>query len=623
MSTQITRQKLREFGLRVAERELEGFQLTGYEDDATARLLIANHLIRQARSATLAPLLPGLLNLKGEPYSLRNYFPFEPFFRTRMSRKTLLLCARQTSKSTSIAARGVIQCNCIPYFSILYITPLYEMIRRFSNNYVRPFIETSPVKSLFMDHTTMNSVLQRTFRNHAQMIFSFCFLDAERTRGIAADNVSIDEVQDIDKDHIPIIRETMSGSRWGGIEQYTGTPKSMENTIQMLWSDSSQAEWATRCEACNHWNIPTLSHDLDQMIGPYSPDISEASPGVICAKCARPIHPRTGCWIHAFPEKRWDFAGYHVPQLVMPMHYADPEKWQILLNKRAGKSNTQEHVFYNEVCGVSFDSGARIVTETDLKRAAILPWANKLEEAKQNQGGYEYKVLAIDWGGGGEERTSFTVFAVMGIRPNGQIDVIYGFRSLTPHDHLKEAKIALNLASLFNCVLIAHDYSGAGALRETFIVQAGYPKARVIPISYVRAAAGTIMRYRDPTLQVPRGYYQVDKTRSLQLTCNQIKTLRLQFFQYDYENSDNEGLMRDFLALVEEKNDTRFGTDTYSIIRDPARSDDFAQAVNIGCCCLWNINDSWPDISAVAHLAISPELESTLRASAPPQIPLV
>ena len=622
MANKYTKQKLLKLGISASSKELAGFNLTGFEDDNTAKIAATGHLMRQGKMATLVPLLPAILSIKGEPYSLNNYFPFEPFFRTRMSRRTLLKAGRQVSKSTSLASRGVVQCNCLPYFSILYVTPLFEMIRRFSNNYVRPFIELSPVKELFYGKGTMNSVLQRSFLNHSQMIFSFAYLDAERTRGISCDLIGYDEIQDLDKDFIPIINETMSGSKYGGIEQFAGTPKTMENTMEALWTDSSQAEWLIKCHhgGCGHWNVPALSHDLEAMTGPYRDDITQDRPGVVCAKCQKFILPRTGRWVHRYQDRRWKFDGYHLPQHIFPMHYGNREKWQILLNKRAGKGNTQTHVYHNEVCGESSDSGSKIVTETDIKNACVLNWRNRLEEAKPQRHNYAHVILAADWGGGGEKKVSFTKFAVLGIKHNGKIDCMYGVKSLRPHDHLHEAKLPLMIAAHFGCVAISHDYCGAGALRETFIVQAGFPKSRIIPCSYVRAAAGLIMKYVPATNQRPREYWQIDKTRSLQLTCNQIKNGGLRFFQYDYVDSDDEGLLRDFLALVEEKSDTRTGVDNYTIIRDPARSDDFAQAVNIGCCTLWQMFGAWPDIASVEHLSIPPELEAMIRATNAPEI---
>jgi len=603
---------------------LEGVRLSGFEDNDTKRLLEAQHILAKGKGASFKALLPLLLSLNGEPYTLDRrpgkhakrspgYFPFETFYRMRMPRKVMYKTGRQVAKSTNLAARGIVHSNAIPYFSTLYVTPLYEMIRRFSQNYVRPFIETSPVKALFIGSDTVNSVLQRTFNNRSKMIFSFAFTDCDRTRGISANKVSYDEVQDLDKDHIPIIRETMSGSPYGVIEEYAGTPKSLENTIQKLWKDSSQAEWVMKCFKCGHWNVPARTHDLDDMIGPYSEDISYERPGIVCGKCHQPksVFPQFGRWVHARPEKRWDFAGYHVPQILMPMHYASREKWSMLLGKREGQGNTPEHVYYNEVLGESSDTGSRIITLSDLERACVLPWPRDLTRAVEafDPSAYVARVLACDWGGGGQDGMSYTVYSVMGMRVDGKIDVIFAYRSLTPHEHEREAKLAVGLAYKFKCHAIAHDYTGAGSLRETFIIQAGYPLERVLPVAYVRVGATSrIMQFKPGSKNSPRSHYQVDKTRSLLLTCNQIKNGWIRFFQDDYHHADDEGLIRDFLALVDEKVDSRLGKDVYTIIRDPNLRDDFAQATNVGACALWNMTDKWPNVAAIAKMAVPYDL---------------
>ncbi len=588
---------------------LEGASRLGFRDKAEKRIEEAMHLMRQSRHVSLKPLLPLLLNLKGKPYTLDRHFPFEPFFRTRTARRTLLISGRQVAKSSSLASRAIVHSNCVPFYSTLFIGPLYETIRKFSQNYVRPFIETSPLKHLLVSSKTVNSVLQRTFLNHSQLLFSFAYLDAERTRGISADETDYDEIQNLDKDFIPIIRETMSGSEYGGIERYAGTPKSMENTIQKLKQDSSQAEWVIPCHRCKFQNIPAKNQHLEKMIGPYRDDISEQKPAVICAQCRRYIYPQLGRWVHAFGERRWKFAGYHIPQIIIPTHYANPEKWQALLDKFAGKGNTPIHVFWNEVCGESSESGSRLVTLGELENAADLPWTRNTDDAKKHiHDGYIYRVLSCDWGGGGEDEVSYTKMAVLGILPNGKIHVLWGMQSLTPHDHVREARLAIAALHQFECHALVHDYTGAGSLRETLITHAGWPISRIIPVAYQRAAAGNIMTFHEQTAQHPRDYWIVDKSRSLQLTCEYIKTKWLRFFKFDYEDADNPGLVCDFLALVDEKTESRTGRDLYTIIRDPTLSDDFAQAVNIGCCALWQMT-KWPDLSLVrTDLKVTQEL---------------
>ena len=93
------------------------------------------------------------------------------------------------------------------------------------------------------------------------------------------------------------------------------------------------------------------------------------------------------------------------------------------------------------------------------------------------------------------------------------------------------------------------------------------------------------------------------------LTAQCIKFGALRFFQYDYKTADDQGLLRDFLALVEDKIDGRGRTDHYLIIRHPNMPDDFAQAVNIGCCALWYMSKQWPDLSATMKFQIPVDLE--------------
>jgi hypothetical protein len=565
---------------------------------------------------TLAPLLPALLNLKGRPYNLGRHFPFEPFFNTFMPRNLVLKTGRQVSKSTSLAAQGVIIANCIPFFNTLYVTPLFEMIRRFSNNYVRGFIEESPVKNLWTSSTTSSNVLQRSFTNKSNMFFSYAFLDADRTRGLNCNKVAFDEVQDLDSTFIPIIRETMSGSPYGDILQYAGTPKTLDNTLEGLWQRSSQGEWVIPCPACHYDNVPAMSHDLDEIIGPWVPEIGPGRPGTICAKpsCRRPIDPRMGFWVHAYPDRLANFAGYHVPQVIMPMHYEDKDKWQILVGKKEGLFGTPANVFYNEVCGESYDTGSKLLTLSELKAASILHANTREAAAAAGFGQYYRRVLAVDWGGGGEEETSFTTYAVLGLLPDGTIHCIYGERSLTPHDFKREAQVCLELIGLFQCSHLVHDYNGAGAYREKYVIDSGFPYDRVIPITYVPASSQDIMRFIKPTEQHPRAHYRLDKPRSLVLTCQQIKDKRLQFFQYDYLGEDRTGLLRDFMALIEDKVTGKTSKDIYKIIRQQNMTDDFAQAVNMGCCALWYMTKSWPDTTVADRYRVS---EDVIRAMNP------
>ena len=142
-------------------------------------------LYQAGRMPSLVPLLPVLLRLKGEPYTLLNHFPMEPVFSSVAPRTLVLKTARQVSKSTTLAAYACLLSAMAPYFSTLYIAPRFEQTRRFSTNYVRPFLTDTPLGDVMVDPSMNQSVLQRSFVNGSLQYFSFAFLDPGRTRGIA------------------------------------------------------------------------------------------------------------------------------------------------------------------------------------------------------------------------------------------------------------------------------------------------------------------------------------------------------------------------------------------------------------------------------------------------------
>jgi hypothetical protein len=188
--------------------------------------------------------------------------------------------------------------------------------------------------------------------------------------------------------------------------------------------------------------------------------------------------------------------------------------------------------------------------------------------------------------------------------PDGKFEVIYGWRSLTPHLYVEEARYLLHLAQIFRCFRIVHDFSGAGALREHFMVDAGWPANAMIPVALVRAASGPIMKEvaaNENTQQ--RAHYRLDKPRSLTMTCGLIKLGHVRFFRYDHEGDGRTGLLHDFLSLVEDRVMSKHGVDLYTVIRNERLGpDDFAQAVNIGVCALCFHRSSLPKLAELAAI---------------------
>ncbi len=576
------------------------------------------HLVRMVQSGNMVSLVPFLeiaFRLDNRPYNLDHHYQYEPMFRTRRPNSLVLYTGRQVAKTTFEAADSILMSTCIPNFKTGFITPLSEQARRLSNDRVKKMLEESPIRRLITGRNTENSVFRKTFSNGSVMHFTFALLSADRARGLSLDKCAFDEVQDLDAAHIPVIVEGMSHSKWK-LRQYAGTPKTFQNTLHGLWLSSSQAEWVIPCRACKKENTCSSAQDLDKIIGPvWTPGEGQRFLGTICARCRRLIDPADGRWMHGKYEERWEMAGYHIPQHIMHVHYSDPQAWAALRAKRDGRGGYTQTRYFNEVCGEACGTGHSLVSFQELQAAARLGWRNDPSDPERSAPQaekYSMTVLAVDWGGGGEEMLSLTTMAVLGYLPDGSVHVIWGKRMMSPHDHLGEAAECLRIFRLFGCSFLVHDYSGAGTLRETFLVQNGMSPDKLLPMAYIGVVSMLPVTYKEATDVHPRSHHQINKTRSLLYTCNAIKIGKLLFFRFDRASAEEPGLISDFLGLVENKVESKRGSDTYTIVRHQLISDDFAQAVNMGANMLWYLHGSFPSLT----VATSPLTEEQRRAAA-------
>jgi hypothetical protein len=424
-------------------------------------------------------------------------------------------------------------------------------------------------------------------------------VETENHHTLFANGIAVHNCQDLDFDHIPIIRETLSASSWG-LEQYSGTPKTFDNTIEALWGQSSQAEWVIPCNACNHYNISAVEFDSMKMIGPVS-NIAAYGTALVCGKCGRPVHAEGGSWVHRIPERATTFAGYHAPQIIFPMHYANEKKWATLINKR---DRTTPAIFLNECMGESCDVGAKLVTLSDIRQVSTLhrnEWgvATKVDFMRS----YTFRVLGIDWGGGGASETSFTTLTVIGVTPDGRYHTIWAERLHSATSDVQEVQRIKEVFNVFSCHFLAHDYGGSGSVHETLLIQARFPLERIMPISYVFTTSKQIITFNEPPVGSSRHFYSVDKTRSLLLLCALIKAGHLLLPEYE----SSKDVTEDLLHLVKEKTETRRAGDILLIRRQPGQTDDFAHSTNFALCCAYHYLQRFPDLAKTLDITLTPE----------------
>ena len=570
----------------------------------TDELTLFQHFAQQCREKTFrdnSHYLPMLLRWAGKPLTLRRYFAFREIFSTIVPDKMIVIAGRQLGKSqNAIACHQILRCATQPNRAIVCVAPLSEQVKRISSKYTGPFIDTSPFRNELVGSGAMN-VFNRMFRNGSQIQYTYAFTSVDRARGLFGNDLYVDEVQDMDPSFIPVLQACLDGQD-SQSETYCGTAKTTDNTLVKMHSTSSRAEWVIPCQHCTSgyggqtWNIPSREHHLDAMVGPMRDDISMENPGVICYQCRKPLHPHLGHWEHRSPDLRWKQAGYHLPHVIFPTHYANPKKWAKLLGKRDGGGEWTPAKYYNEVMGEAYDQSAKLVSEPELRKAAQLGRndlhaARKMREQAEATG--STWALSVDWGGGGVEEDSYTVFSLVGIHRDGRIVVPWAYRSPVPKDPILEAQMLIHFYNQFRPHVVAQDYNGAGETRIKIATSLGLPEAKLFNCIYQGAAKQKMTKYVPPDDRNPDPTYMVDKTQSLQLVCACIKLGAMEFFDWDYESEESRGLISDFLALSEQKTETFLG-DRYRITKVAGQPDDFAQSVNMGTAALWYLTKSEP-----------------------------
>ena len=165
----------------------------------------------------------------------------------------------------------------------------------------------------------MKSLMLRMFKNGSEVALSYACDNPDRARGVSADRNLFDEVQDILYDAvIPVVNECMGNSDYG-YETYAGTPKTLENTIEYLWSISSQTEWIMKCDGCGSWGYIESAKSIGKT-------------GPICVKCSHLLNPRAGMWYDFNPGT--SLKGFHISQPMLPRPWKLPLDWiaEVLIN---------------------------------------------------------------------------------------------------------------------------------------------------------------------------------------------------------------------------------------------------------------------------------------------------
>lgn len=337
-----------------------------------------------------------ILHHMGRPLQLDNHAFMLPVYNDQDPR-VVLRCARQVSKSSTICNLQVLESVITSHWRSLYVSPSAQQTRQYSSEKLHPTITESPfVKRAFIGKGVTDHVFEKTLLNGSFMFLRYAFLTAARARGIPASRVFFDEAQDLNKDNIKIISQSLSASQLAagvrGQELLAGTPLTFSNTLEEYWKWSTQNEWMVPCDC----KTPHFWNFLDER--------NIGKKGLVCSNCDKPINPSFGQWVSFAPDEY--YVGYHISQLMVPWKQNEQDWIDDIV---IPFERWPEARFNNEVLGFSFDSAGAPVTRIDIQQNC---WPGK-QVANLDTRDFHYQRGAqhsgirifggIDWGEGREE----------------------------------------------------------------------------------------------------------------------------------------------------------------------------------------------------------------------------
>lgn len=483
-------------------------------------------------------------------------FPMMKFIYDNMPQQLLLKCSRKTLKSTLLS--NIITINMIRYnrYHMLYMGPNEKFTKYFSNNYLAARF-SSPAIQRIIEGLRRNDVFEKILKDtESSVLLNYASDDATRVRGPATDHNIHDEVQDMMFDMLPIVKETMTLSKFKR-EMFAGTPLTTDNTLNCLWKRSNQIEWFTKCLGCGHWNSLTEANEPLKMILPA---------GLSCSKCSKILDTSQGLWVETNPNPNNEITGFHLAQPILPHFNQDPKEWKVIYRKvNDGKYGVAQ--VFNEVFGIAYDIGSKPITEEQLK--ALCQLGEMKGALERHRKYYQATALGADWGV--NMSSSRTACCHGGLRSDGIIEVFFGkiYKDFNYEAHVYDMAERSNELQSFNA-------SDAGPSPDRGIKLASLTsRDRTQLVQYSRA------KYIQYTETPPNAYdwsqqrWMLHRSDTMTYTFDMLKKGRILFPRWE----DMSECMQDILSVFVEVKDTGIRQELV-YCHNPDNPDDFMHALN-------------------------------------------
>lgn len=356
--------------------------------------------------------------LDGRRFKLKDRDYLLPIYNLPIE-EALLMTGRQVEKSTTLSTKIANSTLLQAFHRSLYFAPTNDQVKVFSEDRLGRLFKYSVndiIKKEYITSDDKQNVYNKSFGVVGSIIYlRHAYGLGDNIRGISANSLFGDEIQDVIVDALPVIGETQTHARdlGPGIKNtwYSGTPKTYSNTIQQLWDRSNQSEWVVRCLHCGQ----------DQILG----EKNIAPTKYVCRKCGKELTrlniSKNGQWVKM--KQGVDMYGFRITQMMTPS--VSP---QDIFKKMKEYPKSK---FFNEVLGRSYEHAQKPLTRPVLMR--LVDQSRAMVEGRCEPYMSAPITMGIDWGHG---TSSFTIVTIRTRVPGSQIDTVLYSRKYKQGDEL-------------------------------------------------------------------------------------------------------------------------------------------------------------------------------------------
>lgn len=330
--------------------------------------------------------------LKGQPFSFKNRDYLLQPYRDEY-RNIIFMKGRQVEMSEYSMNWLLHKLHAHPYTVGMHAFPRSAQAQKFAKQRLQSAISDSAVINAWYDSHNSEQMMRKFVGEQTKsglQPYNFYILGGtwesrkdtvgDAARGISLDFIVYDERQDHPDDVETVVGEGASHSEFKQTITL-GTPKLPGIQFDQQWEASDKQYWHVTCEHCGYTAPLTLDNILDSGQYENEPDWYYG-----CPHCRTPINRNNGKWLATNPQRKPEFRGYHISQLMVCWLTADE------IIKKKNSTSYSRRRFYNEVMGESYGGDDIPIT------IAMMEECGKNDYKLGQLGDNERIYCGIDWG---------------------------------------------------------------------------------------------------------------------------------------------------------------------------------------------------------------------------------